>query len=65
MAGYKREDIEARYYRGFADGVTMYSENIINSIRQEIENGTIKIEYGYDKLFEIINHYKTKDTKES
>lgn len=53
--GYSKEDLEHSYYTGFAEGVRIHAENISNSLRQEIENGTIKIDYGADRLFEIIN----------
>lgn len=55
MSGFSKEDLKHSYHTGFAEGVKIHSENIANSVKQEIENGTIKIEYGKDRLFSIIN----------
>lgn len=53
--GYSKKDLEHSCYTRFAEGVKIHSENICNSLKQKIENGTIKIECGAEKLFEIIN----------
>ena len=40
---------------GFVEGLNCTKEIIINELKDAIQNGTIVIEKGSDKLFEIIN----------
>lgn len=52
----KQEDLDHMYHIGFAEGVKIHTENITMKIKEEIENGNIKIEHGTDKLFDVINY---------
>lgn len=43
------------YYEGLDKGIESERNRIKNEIKQAIENGIIKIDYGTDNLFKIIN----------
>ena len=47
---------DKEYIRGFEDGKREKQENIINALKDAIQNGSIIIESGSEKLFEIINN---------
>ena len=47
---------DKEYIRGFEDGKREKQENIINALKDAIQNGSIIIENDYEKLFEIINN---------
>lgn len=51
----KQREIKASNIYGFVEGVECAKENITNELKDAIQNGTIVISKGADKLFEIID----------
>lgn len=47
--------IHSEYCEGYDKGIESEKNRIKNEIKQAIENGIIKIDYGTDNLFKIIN----------
>ena len=45
----------SEYSEGYDKGIESERNRIKNEIKQAIENGIIKIDYGTDNLFKIIN----------
>ena len=50
-----KHEREVCIHKGFAEGVNFTKETIANKLKDNIQNGTIVIEKGSDKLFDIIN----------
>ena len=46
---------EVCIHKGFAEGVNFTKEIIVNKLKDDIQNGTIVIVKGSDKIFDIIN----------
>ena len=45
----------SEYSEGYSKGIASEKNRIKNELKQAIENGIIKIDYGVENLFKIIN----------
>lgn len=55
MSGFSKEDLQHSYINGFVEGVFETKEIITDSLKDAIQNNTIVILKGKEKLFDIID----------